>query len=72
MKDTKVPTLHTHCPTCQHCTYLHQHAGGLVVCMGCRLESTTCIVTRDPAALQLLLRMIFAENAHDSHEKHGV
>lgn len=68
----KAPTLHTHCPTCRHCTHLHTHVGETVLCLGCRAEAQPCLVFLDPAALQLLLRMIFAENSHNFHEIHGV
>jgi hypothetical protein len=72
MKDTKVPTLHTHCPTCRHCTHLHTHVADLVMCLGCRVEGTVCIVTQDPASLQILLRQIFAEASHEAHSQYGV
>ena len=64
--------MHTHCPTCHHCTDLHRVSAELVVCLACHVEGRLCPVIEQPVKLRLLLAAIFAQNVHESHEAHGV
>lgn len=64
--------MHTHCPTCDHCTDFHAVAPDLAVCRACAVQGQECLVHQIPESWTLFLARIFLQNSHESHERHGV